>query len=445
MKIIVCGSGPTGVAISKYLSEETHEIVLIDADEEQLNDMSMTMDIRTIAGNASYPDVLRKAGADKADIVIAVTDNDALNMMICQAAKTVFHVPLKIARLSNKEYGEPAFKKSLPADVLISPEDEIVSSILYNLKVSRALEVVPLENEKVSFLGILCAKGAELEGISLKNLFQKYGVYFLKLIKIIRSGVEVPLLPDSQILAGDEVYFMTPGKMIEKAVDLFQQEAFHTRRLMIFGGGSIGFLLALRLEAEKHPYQVALIEKDDRRAKEISEKLSDTLVFSGGAFDMNLLNEAQIRDMDVSIALTRDDEHNILMSILAKKNGVKRTYTLLAKSDYDSFVRELGTDVVIDASSIAVSTVLKHIHKQEVKTAYSLQSNIGEIIVASMTAQSKSVGKKALELKISGGMLCCLFRKGRLVKLTKRTVIREKDNLVLFFNLGFDRQIEKIF
>lgn len=445
MKIIVCGSGPTGVAISKYLSEETHEIVLIDADEEQLNDMSMTMDIRTIAGNASYPDVLRKAGADKADILIAVTDNDALNMMICQAAKTVFHVPLKIARLSNKEYGEPAFKKSLPADVLISPEDEIVSSILYNLKVSRALEVVPLENEKVSFLGILCAKGAELEGISLKNLFQKYGVYFLKLIKIIRSGVEVPLLPDSQILAGDEVYFMTPGKMVEKAVDLFQQEAFHTRRLMIFGGGSIGFLLALRLEAEKRPYQVALIEKDDRRAKEISEKLSDTLVFSGGAFDMNLLNEAQIRDMDVSIALTRDDEHNILMSILAKKNGVKRTYTLLAKSDYDSFVRELGTDVVIDASSIAVSTVLKHIHKQEVKTAYSLQSNIGEIIVASMTAQSKSVGKKALELKISGGMLCCLFRKGRLVKLTKRTVIREKDNLVLFFNLGFDRQIEKIF
>ncbi len=445
MKIIVCGSGPTGVAISKYLSEETHEIVLIDADEEQLNDMSMTMDIRTIAGNASYPDVLRKAGADKADIVIAVTDNDALNMMICQVAKAVFHVPLKIARLSNKEYGEPAFKKSLPADVLISPEDEIVSSILYNLKVSRALEVVPLENEKVSFLGILCAKGAELEGISLKNLFQKYGVYFLKLIKIIRSGVEVPLLLDSQILAGDEVYFMTPGKMIEKAVDLFQQEAFHTRRLMIFGGGSIGFLLALRLEAEKRPYQVALIEKDDHRAKEISEKLSDTLVFSGGAFDMNLLNEAQIRDMDVSIALTRDDEHNILMSILAKKNGVKRTYTLLAKSDYDSFVRELGTDVVIDASSIAVSTVLKHIHKQEVKTAYSLQSNIGEIIVASMTAQSKSVGKKALELKISGGMLCCLFRKGRLVKLTKRTVIREKDNLVLFFNLGFDRQIEKIF
>ncbi len=445
MKIIVCGSGPTGVAICKYLSEEAHEIVLIDSDKELLSDMNMTMDIRTIVGNASYPDVLQKAGADRADILIAVTDDDALNMMICQMAKTVFHVPLKIARLRCKEYGKPAFQKSLPADILISPEDEIVSSILYNLKVSGALEVVPLANSKVSFLGMLCAQGAALDGISLKSLFQKYGDSFIKMIKIIRAGAELPLQPETKIQSGDEVYFMTSGKTVEKAVRLFQPESFRMRRLMIFGAGSIGFPLALRLEAEKYPYQVTLIEKDVRRAKEISEKLSNTLVFGGGAFNMNLLNEAQIQNTDVSIALTSDDEHNILMSIVAKKNGVKRTYTLLGKSDYDSFVRELGTDVVIDASSVAVSTVLRHIHKQEVKTAYSLQSNIGEIIVASVTAQSKSVGKKALEMKINGGLLCCLFRKGKLMKLTKKTVIKEKDDLVLFLNTGFDRQIEKIF
>ncbi|MCW8862022.1 MAG: Trk system potassium transporter TrkA, partial [Rhodospirillales bacterium] len=370
MKVIVCGAGQVGSNIARYLGMEDNDVTVIDTRPELVRKLTDSLDVQGVVGHASHPDVLEQAGAGDADMFIAVTYADEVNMVACQVAHSLFHVPTKIARIRHQSYLNPMWgdlfsRDHLPIDVIISPEIEVARAVTRRLSVPGAFEMIPLVGDKVKLLGVRCDENCPLVNTPLRQLTQLFPDLNIVIIGLVRDGKAIVPTSDDQMLEGDEVYFVVDSQHVTRTMVAFGHEESEARRLIVFGGGNIGLFLGLELERDYPWVNTKIIEADAERAELIAKALPNSTIIHGDVLDPDILEEANITAADTVVSVTNDDETNILSSLLAKQTGQsrQRVITLVNKGTYENLVTTLGIDVVVNPRAITVSTILQHVRR----------------------------------------------------------------------------------
>ncbi|WP_142846933.1 Trk system potassium transporter TrkA [Telmatospirillum sp. J64-1] len=451
MKVIVCGAGQVGFNIAHYLASENNDVTVIDQRPELIRKISDTLDVQAVLGYASHPTVLEQAGAGDADMIVAVTHADEVNMIACQVAHSLFNVPTKIARVRNQSYLQPVWanlfsRENMPIDVIISPEIEVARAINRRLQVPGALEVIPLANDKVRLIGVRCSEECPLINTPLRQLTVLFPDLNIVIIGIVRQGRALVPTPDDQMLCGDEVYFVVDTSHTDRAMSAFGHEEQEARRVLILGGGNIGLFLAQQLEATHQGVNVKVIELERERAEYVAKTLHHTVVLNGDVLDPEILDEANVRKVETVVAVTNDDETNILSALLAKRFGTKRAMALINKNTYNPLVSTLGVDVVISPRAITVSTILQHVRRGRIHAVHSLHEGFGELIEADALETSPLVGKPLKEIKLPNGVLLgAIVRDGHVISPRGNTVVQTDDRVVLFSTAEAVKKVEKMF
>ncbi|WP_019643760.1 Trk system potassium transporter TrkA [Novispirillum itersonii] len=452
MKVLICGAGQVGHNIARYLAaEKTNDITVIDQRPELIRKIQDTLDVKAVVGHASHPDVLEQAGARDADMLIAVTYADEVNMVACQVAHSLFNVPTKIARVRNQSYLDPMWgtlfcREHLPIDVIISPEIEVARAVTRRLKVPGATDIIPLADNKVQLIGVRCHEQTPVVNTPLRQLSALFPDLQLVVIGIVRDDVAIVPAAEDQMLPGDQVYFVVSTAHVPRAMEAFGQVTGDTRRVLILGGGNIGQFLAQSLEKNHPQISAKLIEVNKDRAEAVARSLNRTVVLNGDVLDLDLLQEANIGSVEAVVAVTNDDETNILASLLAKRYGAKRAITLLNKTAYNSLVNPLSIDVVVNPRSITVSNILLHVRRGRIHSVHSLHEGFGELIEADAMETSPLVGKPVKDVKLPNGVVLGAVVRGDTV-ITPRgtTVIETGDRVVLFAAADAVKKVEKMF
>lgn len=451
MKVIVCGAGQVGFSIARHLALENNDVIVIDQSPELVRQIGDTLDVQGIVGHAARPDVQEQAGAGDADILIAVTYADEVNMVACQVAHSLFDVPSKIARIRHQSYRNPIWanlfaREHMPIDVIISPEHEVANAIARRLQVPGSFETIPLADDMVKLLGVRINETCPIVNTPLRQLTQLFPDMNIVIIGIMRD--ETPIVPsgDDQILDGDEVYFVVDSSQLTRAMAAFGHEEQEARRLLILGGGNIGLLLAKTIENEHERVNAKVIESNIERAETIASELNRTIVLQGDTLDQNILEEANVAATETVVAVTNDDETNILSSLLAKRYGSKRAITLINKRSYEPLITSLGVDVVVSPRNITVSTILQHIRRGRIHSVHTLREGFGELIEAEALATSSLVGPPLRDINLPQGVLIgAIVRDGTVICPRGSTVIEANDRIVLFASSDAVRKVEQLF
>ena len=451
MKVIVCGAGQVGFNIARYLALEGNDVTVIDQRPDLVRRISDGLDVQGIVGHASHPDILEKAGAEDADMIIAVTHADEVNMVSCQIAHSIFDVPTKIARVRDQGYLQPIWanlytRDHMPIDVIISPEIEVARAVTRRLQVPGAFEMIPLVDGKVKLLGVRCDEECPIVNTPLRQLTQLFPELDMIIVGIMRDDLPIVPSADDQMLPGDEVYFVVDSDQVARAMATFGHDEPEARRLLIFGGGNIGLFLAREIE-RNHPWVNAkVIEMDPDRAELAASELGRTVVLHGDVLDSDILEEANVAATETVVAVTNDDETNILASLLAKRYGCQRAVTLVNKGTYEPLVTNLGIDVVVSPRNITVSTILQHVRRGRIHSVHTLREGFGELIEAEAMETSPLVGSPIKDAKLpSGVMLGAIVRQGEMVVPHGDTVVQANDRVVLFAAKESIRKVEKLF
>ena len=451
MKVIVCGAGQVGLTIASTLAEENNRVTIIDQRPEMLRKVAESLDVATVLGQASHPSVLEEAGAAEADMIIAVTGSDEVNMVTCQVSHTLFNVPTKIARIRGQNFLKPEWapifgEGRLPIDVVISPEVEVASAILRRFEVPGAIDVIPLADNRVRLIGIRCGHDCPIIHTPLRKLSILFPELSIIVIAIVRQGkVMVPSAEES-MLDGDEVYFVVEAAHVEGALKAFAREDREARRVVILGGGNIGLALAQQIEAAYPSITVKLIELDASRGEAVARELKHGIVLQGDVLDPEILHEAGVDTAESVIAVTDSDETNILAALLAKKYGAKWTMCLLNSPNYGALTGPLGIDAIINPRSITVSNILHHVRRGRIHAVHSLYEGFGELIEADAMETSGLVGKPLRDIKLPSGVLIgALVRGQQVISPRGGTVIEAGDRVVLFATSDLVKKVEKLF
>lgn len=451
MNIIVLGGGQVGLSIAKYLSTENNFVTIVDRSEELLKTISDTTDIRCVQGYASYPEVLEEAGASSADVLIAVTGVDEVNIVACEIAASVFQVPMKIARLRNQAYHNGKWsnlflKNHASVDVIISPEIEVANVIYRALQVPGAFYVVPIANENLKLIGIRATENANILNTPLR-LLPGLHPHLNLVISFIKRGDDV-FIPseDDLIQFGDELYFIVPSSHVYQALEAFGFSLDEKRHSIIMGGGNIGLYIAQSLEDESY-IDTKIIEKDKQRALEVAKNLHNIDVLCGDVLDPELLEEASVSSVETTVAVTHDDKVNILASLLAKKHGAQRTIALLNNMTYSSLVMSLGIDSIISPKSITVSSILQHIRKGKIHTIQSLGDGYAEIVEADVKETSSIMGMAVGDISIKRQIvISAIIRPDEIICMPpKRTIVHAGDKLIITAVKSALPKLEKLF
>ncbi len=451
MKVIICGAGQVGFNIARYLASENNDITVIDTRADLIRQISDSLDVQALIGYASHPNVLEMAGAEDADMLIAVTHVDEVNMVACQVAHSLFDVPTKIARVRHQSYLQPIWanlfsRDNMPIDVIISPEIEVARAVTRRLRVPGAIEVIPMAGDKVRLIGVRCTERTPVVHTPLRQLTVLFPNLAIVIVGIIRQERAVVPAPDDQMLPGDEVYFVVDAAQTDRAMTAFGHEEQEARRILIFGGGNIGLFLAQQLETEFHEVTVKAIEIDKIRAEFVAKTLSRTIVLNGDVLDPAILEEAGVAQAEAVVAVTNDDETNILSSLLAKRYGCERAITLINKTTYNTLVSTLGVDVVVNPRGITVSKILQHVRRGRIHAVHSLYEGFGELIEAAAMETSSLVGVPLKEIKLPSGVIVgAIVRDGQVIMPRGVSVIQAKDRVVLFAAAQAVKQVEKMF
>ncbi len=451
MKIIVCGAGQVGYNIAHHLALEAHDVTVVDMSEELIQRISNSIDVHGIVGLASHPDVLEKAGINDTDLIIAVTQSDEVNMVACQVAHSLFDVPKKIARIRQQSYLDPVWANlfsadHMPIDVIISPEIEVARSVTRRLEVPGAFEMIPLVDNRIKLLGVRCSQKCPLVNTALRQLTQLFPDLNIVIIGIIRNNVSI--IPDGndQMLHGDEVYFVVDSNQIERAMAAFGYEEQEARKLVIFGGGNIGLFLAKELEENYHWVQTKIIESNPERAKHLTGILEHTLVLQGNVLEQEILDEANISSTQTAVAVTNDDETNILASLLSKRFGCHRTIALINKTAYEPLKNSLNIDVVVSPKNITASKILQHVRRGRIHSVHTLHADFGELIEAEALDTSSLVGTSLRESNLPEGVLIgAIVRDNKMICPNGDTVIEADDRVVLFAAAKAIKKVESLF
>ena len=437
MNIIICGAGTVGFTIAKLLIEQDHSITIIDQSSEDIQKINDSLDVRSIVGKATYPSILEKADAENADMIIAVTKNDEINMLICQIAYTVFKIPKKIARIRSQDYLNPKFskvysKENLPIDVIISPEIEIAKSIQRKLEAPGALNNIPFAENKIRMLEILIEKKCPISGIKLNELTNKFPKLNANIIGVIRDDNFLILKKNDVLKQDDKAYVIINSQQMEETLKAFGHNEKISSKILIIGGGNIGFNLAKNIEQSFESTRIKIIEKNKERAEYIANELNNSIVINGNGLDEDVLSEANLDEVETVLALTNDDENNLMVSVLVEKfSKDKKTMALINKPNYSLLQSSLKIDDLIDPRMSTVSSILKHVHKGTIESAYTILDGEYEFIEADIIETSELINKSIKSAELPEEIrIGAILRNNEIIIPRSDFVFKKKDTVV---------------
>ena len=437
MNIIICGAGRVGYTIAKLLSEQDHSITVIDQSSEDIQKINDDLDVKSIVGKATYPSVLEKANAEDADMIIAVTRNDEINMLICQIAFSIFKIGKKIARIRSQDYLNPKFslvynKENLPIDVIISPEVEIAKSIQRKLEAPGAIDNVPFADNKIRLLEIDVNEKCPLINIELNKITKKFPKLEANILGVVREEKFIILKKNDVLKLNDKAYVIINSSQMQLTLDAFGHNEKISNKFLIIGGGNIGFNLAKNLENSLESARIKIIEKNKERAEYIANELNNSLVINGNGLEEDVLKEANIDDSETVLALTNDDEDNLMVSVLVEKfSKDKRTMALINKPNYSILQSSLKIDDLIDPRMNTVSSILKHVHKGTIETAYSISNGDYEVIEAEIIDSSELIDKELKNTNLPENIrIGAVLRKNDIIIPSSKFIFKKKDIVV---------------
>jgi trk system potassium uptake protein TrkA len=423
MRVIVCGAGQVGTTIARRLAAEGNDVTVIDIAPDQARRVDESDDVRGMEGHAAHPEVLQRAGADGADMLIAVTRSDEVNMLACQVAHSLFSVRRRIARVRHHGYLEPIWRglygrDQLPIDVLISPEIEVAGGIARRLRTPGAFDTVALADGRVQLLGIHCNSAAcGMVGKRLSDLPQLLPDHGMVLMAVVRQGKAFVPRGRDVIELNDDIYLITEPGRADRVMAFLGHRERPALRIVIVGGGNVGLTLAQELGRSAPSVSVTMVEYSRERAEFISRELGDrVVVLHGDALDKAVLAEANVNAADTIVAVTNDDETNIFSSVLAKREGCSRAITLVNKTSYEPILPALGIDAVVSPSAITISTILRHVRPRSISALYTLREDFGEVVETIAPQGSGLVRGTLRDIGLPEGMMIgAVVREGEVI------------------------------
>lgn len=439
-----------GSSVAENLAREANDITVVDMDSKALFDLQDRLDLRTVCGHASHPDVLRRAGAEDADMVLAVTNSDETNMVACQVAYTLFHTPTKIARVRARQYvaySQLFTQEALPIDMLISPEQVVIDHVRRLIEYPGALQVLDFADGLVRLVAVKAYYGGPLVGHELRELKEHMPGIKSRVAAIFRRGT--PIIPqgDTVIEVDDEVFFIAAKDDIRAVMSELRKLDKPIKRIILVGGGNIGKGLAAALEDR---YQVKLIDHNTERTKRIAEELDKTLVLLGDAADEELLVEESIENTDIFCAMTNDDEANILSAMLAKRLGAKKVMTLINRAAYVDLVESGDIDIAVSPHQATIGGLLAHVRRGDVVVVHALRRGAAEAIEAIAHGDrnsSKVVGRAVEDIKLPPGTSIGIIVRGDEVLVAHHDTVIEAEDHVIMFLIDKKRitEVERLF
>ena len=451
MKVIVCGAGQVGTSIAQHLAGENNDVTVVDLSPALIQRVNESLDVRTLLGHASQPDVLETAGASGADMIIAVTQHDEINMVACQVAHSLFNIPTKIARIRAQSYLAPEWRDlfsrdNMPIDVIISPEIEVARAVIRRLQVPGASDMISFAEDLVRVVAVTIDPECPIIDTPLRQLTELFPDLHLRVFGMARGDKILTPSGDDQIFVGDEVYFAVESQHVTRAMAAFGHEEQEARRLVVIGGGNIGMFLSGELFAETQNLSLKLIEIDEKRAEIVADNLSKAVVIHGDSLDAAILTEANVANAEAVIAVTNEDQVNILSSLLAKREGAARVMTLVNNAAYGPLMRSLGVDAVVNPRAITVSRILQHIRRGRIRAVHSLRDGAAEIIEAEALETSPLVGKQLRKVGLPNGIVIGAIVRGKEVIIPRGdTEILNHDRIILFATREMVKKVEKLF
>ncbi len=460
MKIIILGAGQVGASVAENLVSEANDITLVDTDAERLELLRERIELRTVRGNAASPSVLREAGADDADLLIAVTQSDQTNLCACKVARTLFNLPTRIARLRSGEFVDfPQLlaNDNFAVDFSICPEQIVTDHIKHLIAFPEALQVLEFAGGVVSMIGVRAVEGSALVGHPLRALPYDVRSVERRVAALYRNGEAIIPEGDAVITAGDEVFCIADSRHIRQVMRDLRRSDRPLRRIMIAGGGNIGLRLARSIEQD---YNIKLLEISPHRAEMLATHLQRTLVLLGDATDEKLLENEGIDETDLFIALTNDDEDNIMAASLAKQMGARRTLALINRKSYADLVQGGPIDIAISPAQVSIGTLLAHVRRGDVVAVHSLRRGAAEaleIVAHGNATESRVVGRRIDEIALpKGATIAAIVRADtrmdrrvtgpKVVMPHRETVIESEDHVIVFCtHKRLVRSVEKLF
>jgi trk system potassium uptake protein TrkA len=451
MRIIILGGGQVGGTLAEHLAGEENDITIVDTNSGRLRELQDRLDVRTLNGSGSHPQVLAKAGAEDADMLVAVTNSDEINMIACQVAYSLFNIPTRIARVREPDYltrdGALFSREAIPVDVLISPESLVTRGIKRLLQYPGALQVLDFADGKVQLVAVKARYGGALVGQRIAALREHLPGIDMRVAAVFRK--EQPIMPhgDTVIEAEDEVFFIAARSNIRLVMAELRRLDRPYKRIIIAGGGNIGARLALSIEKK---YQVKIIEQNLARCEQLSQQLLAATILHGSASNRELLIEENIEATDVFLALTNDDEANVMASMLAKKLGARTVITLINNPAYVDLVQGDLIDIALSPQQSTISALLTHVRRGDVVAVHSLRRGAAEALEAIAHGDMESsrvVGRRVDELPLPvGATVGALVRGEEVIMAHHDTVITDGDHVILFVaDKKAVRSVEKLF
>ena len=451
MKVIICGAGQVGYGIAEQLSREDNEVSVIDTSAALIAAITETLDVRGYVGHGAHPDMLAKAGADQADMIIAVTLYDEINIVACEVAHALFSVPTKVARIRDQSYLQPEYgdlfsRENMSIDVTISPEIEVGKMVLRRIAFPGATDVVRFADDNVFMLAIECMEDCPVINTPLQQLSHLFPDLIATVVGVYRNGNLKAVDSSEQLRTGDLAYVICQRQHARRTLGLFGHDEKEAARIVIAGGGNIGQYVARCIEDVQPKTRVKIIEADRDRAIAASEKLNSTIVLNGSVLDQKILNQADIQDADLIVTLTNNDQTNILGAVMAKQLGCKSNLALLNGPSFHDVAKSLGLDAYINPRAVTISRVLQHVRKGRIRSVYAVQRGNGEIIEAEALDTSPLVGQALRDMELPDGVrIGVIYRDKTVIRPDGSTKIKAKDRVILFASSDAVREVEQLF
>jgi len=451
MKVIICGAGQVGWQIARHLSHEGNDVTVVDKDAALIRRITDTLDVGGVVGFASYPDVLERAGAKDADMIIAATFADEVNMVTCQVAHSIFGITRKIARLRAQSYLDAIYsdlyrRDHLPIDVVISPEKEVAEAALRRLAAPAAFDTESFLDGMVHLIGISLAEDCAVIDTPLRQLSELFSTLSAVVVGVRRKGKLFVPIANDQLFVDDQIYIIAATGDVSRTLEIFGKTQKRGDRAIIVGGGNVGLGVAKKLESAEGRMRVKLIELNRERAEIAADALERTIVLHGDGLDVEMLEEANIAKADALLAVTDDDKTNLLSCARAKALGCPLVIALVNDPSLENLMGPLGIDAFINPRATTVSSILRHIRHGRIKAVYSVGDAEAELIEAQVMSTSVIAGKKIREIEWPDGSIVGAIKKsGKLVVPRGDTRINEGDVLTVFALSEDVRQVEKLF
>ena len=451
MKIIICGAGLSGRAIAEKLSQIGNEVTIIDSSKRLIEKLGSKLDIRGIVGHGAHPDILGEAGAKDAEMLIAVTHSDEINMMACQVAHSLFEVPKRIARVRDKSYLNPSYQdlftsSNLPVNIIISPEKEVAKSVFRRFELPGAFENVPFGDNNLRLLGVKILQDCPIKNTEIGALTDLFPDLNTVIVGLNREGNILTPKSNDKILENDLTYLICPSDLAERTLAIFGNQNEQARRIVLVGGGSIGKEVGKLIENNTDNISLRIIEVDASTAEELSDKFDRSFVILGSGMDKDILNEAEISNADILISLTNSDETNFISAAFAKSDGCERVIALLNNKDFQGLIRSVDIGDFLDPKAITVSSILRHVRRGHIRNIYTLSDGTAEIIEGEVSSSSDLVGPTIEELHLSKGLrIGGILRDQKIIMPRGDTKIKEGDYVTIFAIPDKIHEVEQLF